>query len=406
MHVSPPDVGTEPWRRQVGRLRVEAVETVVVGAGLRNWVFVKIVTDQPGLVGWGEATLEWKARAVAGAVADLAPLVIGRDPFETERLWQSMHRGHFFQGGVVTMSALSGIDQALYDVKAKALGVPAYQLLGGAVRDRVRMYDHLGGGDSGIVYGAATADRFGEAARRSVDDGFTALKILAVPIGPALVGAADVRAAVSAMAAVREAVGDDVDVMVDLHGRTSIAGALEYGRALAPYRPWFFEEPVQPGNPRQLLEVARALPFPVATGERLIALEEFRDLLQFDAVAVLQPDVCHVGGPTALRKIAALAESHRVALAPHNPLGPVATAVNQHLGFTLPGFLLQEVMRSDVPWRDEVVTGGLPIVDGSVRLPTAPGWGIEVDEAAASRHPYRPEPQLHTVLADGSTGDW
>ena len=387
-------------------MKVEAVETVVVAAGLRNWVFVKVVTDQPGLIGWGEATLEWKARAVAGAVADLAPLVVGHDPFATERLWQSMYRGHFFQGGVVTMSAVSGIDQALHDVKAKALGVPAYQLLGGAVRDRVRMYDHLGGGESGVVYGAATAERFGAAAQRSVEDGFTALKILAVPVGPALVGSADVRGAVGAMAAVREAVGDDVEVMVDLHGRTSAAGALEYGRALAEFRPWFFEEPVQPGNPRQLLEVARALPVPVAVGERLIALEEFRELLELNAVAVLQPDVCHVGGPTALRKIAAMAESHRVALAPHNPLGPIATAVNQHLGFTLPGFLLQEVMRSDVPWRDEVVLGGLPIVDGQVGLPTAPGWGIEVDEVAAARHPYRPEPQLHTVLADGSIGDW
>jgi len=387
-------------------MKVEAVETVVVGAGLRNWVFVKVVTDQHGLVGWGEATLEWQARAVTGAVADLAPLVVGRDPFAIEGLWQSMHRGHFFQGGVVTMSALSGIDQALYDVKAKALGVPAYELLGGAVRDRVRMYDHLGGGDAGIVYGAATAERFAAAAERSVRDGFTALKILAVPIGPALVGAADVRGAVRAMASVREVVGDDVEVMVDLHGRTSAAGALEYGRALAEFRPWFFEEPIQPGNPRQLLEVARALPVPVATGERLIALEEFRELLALDAVAVLQPDVCHVGGPTAMRKIAAFAESHRVALAPHNPLGPVATAVNQHLGFTLPGFLLQEVMRSDVPWREEVVPGGLPIVGGHVELPTAPGWGVEVDEAAAARHPYRPEPQVHTVLPDGSVGDW
>ncbi|HYY11336.1 MAG TPA: mandelate racemase/muconate lactonizing enzyme family protein, partial [Kineosporiaceae bacterium] len=329
-----------------------------------------------------------------------------QDPRRQEFLYQAMYRDHFFQGGVVTMSALSGIDQALHDIKAKALGVPAYQLLGGAVRDRVRMYDHLGGGESGLVYGAATAERFGEAAARSVNDGFTALKILAVPIGPALVGHADLQGAVAAMAAVREAVGDDVDIMVDLHGRTTIAGALAYGRALAEFRPWFFEEPVQPGNPRQLLEVARALPFPVATGERLIALEEFRDLLDLGGVAVLQPDVCHVGGPTGLRKIAALAESHRVALAPHNPLGPVATAVNQHLGFALPGFLLQEVMRSDVPWRDEVVIGGLPITNGYVTLPTEPGWGVEVDEVAAAQHPYEPEPQLNTVLPDGAVGDW
>jgi galactonate dehydratase len=257
-----------------------------------------------------------------------------------------------------------------------------------------------------VVYGPAREDLFAAAAKASVEAGFTALKVLAVPIGPALPATSQVEQAASVMGAVRDAVGTDVEIMVDLHGRTSPAGALLYGRALAPYRPWFFEEPCPPGDAAAMAEVARSLPFPVATGERLIELGEFRDLLQARACAVLQPDVCHVGGVSALRRIAALAQAHGVALAPHNPLGPVATTVNLHLAFTTPNFLIQEVMRADVPWRDEVVVGGMPIVDGHVALPDAPGLGIEVDERAAARHPYVPEPQLATTHPDGSVSDW
>jgi galactonate dehydratase len=385
---------------------IRGVETIVVNAELRNWVFVKVTTDEPGLIGWGEATLEWKARAVVGAIEDLTPLVVGQDALRTEHLWQLMHRGQFFQGGVVTMSAIAGIDQALWDLKAKHLGVPCWQLLGGAVRHSLRMYDHLGGGDASITYGPATESRFAEAATKSVAEGFSALKILAVPMGAALPKAEQVRSAAGIMAAVREAVGDEVDIMVDLHGRTTAAGALEYGRALASYSPWFFEEPCRPGDPLELAEVARRLPFPVASGERLIAIREFREHLEARACAVLQPDVCHVGGPTALRKIAALAEDHHVVLAPHNPLGPIATLVNQHLGFSTPNFLIQEVMRSDVPWRDDVCPGGLPIINGTVQLPDETGWGAEIDEKEALRHPYRPEPVLNLVDADGSVLDW
>jgi galactonate dehydratase len=387
-------------------VRITAVETIVVNAKLRNWVFVKVVTDEPGLVGWGEATLEWKTQAVVGAVADLAPVVVGADPFRIEHLWQAMHRQQFFQGGVVTMSAISGIDQALWDIKAKSFGVPLYELLGGAVRDRVRMYDHLGGGDSSVVYGAATSDTFGAAARAIVEAGFTALKILAVPMSGPLTGHGDVARAAELMRVVREAVGDEIDVMVDLHGRTTPAMAIQYGHALAPFQPYFFEEPCQPGNPKHMADVARALPFPVATGERLISTQEFREHLEARACAVLQPDVCHVGGITGLRKIAAMAESCHVPLAPHNPLGPIATAVNQHVGFSTSNFLIQEVMRGDVPWRDDVVSGTLPIVDGHVGLPTEPGLGLTVDERAAAEHPYRPEPQILATLPDGSVADW
>ncbi|WP_221242996.1 galactonate dehydratase [Conexibacter arvalis] len=387
-------------------VRIVDVDAVVVGAELRNWVFVKITTSEPGLVGWGEATLEWKTQAVVGALRDLAPLLRGRDPTRIEHLWQSQYRHPFFKGGAVTMSAISGIDQALWDIKGKLLGVPVWQLLGGAVRDRVRMYDHLGAGDASVVYGAATGEGFAAAARRSVADGFDAVKILAVPVGGPLPTTTQLDDARAVMGAVRDAVGDAVEIMVDFHGRTTPRGALMYADALADLRPWFIEEPCQPEDVSGMVEVARRSPAPVATGERLIVRAEFRDLLAARAAAVIQPDVCHVGGISGLTKIASLAETWQVPIAPHNPLGPVATWANLHLDFATPNFLVQEIMRADVPWRADVVSAVPEIADGHVALPTAPGLGVEVVEEAAREHPYRHEPQLGTVLADGSVADW
>ena len=204
----------------------------------------------------------------------------------------------------------------------------------------------------------------------------------------------------------REAVGPSVDIMVDLHGRTTAAGAIAYGQALAPYDPWFFEEPCQPGNPLALAEVARALPFPVATGERLISLQEFREHLAVGACAVLQPDICHVGDPTGLRRAAAIAESHHIPLAPHNPLGPIAMGVNQHVAFATPGVIVQEVMRSDVSWRQDIFSGSFPIVGGYIGAPGGPGRGITVNEEAAAEHLYRPEIPITTRDSDGSVADW
>jgi galactonate dehydratase len=387
-------------------LRVTGVSTVVVNARLRNWVFVKVETDRPGLVGWGEASLEWKTRAVMGAVEDLSPLVVGEDPRRTEHLWQSMMRHPFFQGGMVGMSALSGIDQALHDIRAKDLGLPLFELLGGPVRDHVRMYDHLGGGDSDAVYNEASQESFAERAVASVQSGFDALKILAVPRSRALEGMPKIRQAVGLMAAVRDAVGDDVDVMIDLHGRTSAAMGIQYGMALAPLRPWFLEEPCRPDDTAGLAEVARAVPIPIAAGERMGTMREFESLFRARAVAVAQPDVCHAGGVTGLRKVAALAEAAGITLAPHNPLGPVATMVNVHLGFAISDFLIQEVMRADVPWRDDVVDSPLRIAQGRVERPTRPGIGIEVDEREAARHPYRPEETVRWFHDDASVADW
>lgn len=388
-------------------MKITSVEPLIVNAMLRNWIFVRIETDSSDLYGWGEATMEWKTNAVVGAIKDLSPLLLGQDPRRIEYLWQSMHRHQYFRGGAVTMSAISGIDQALHDIVSKSLEVPLYQLLGGAVRERVRMYDHLGGGQTDAVYAPADPEFFSQSAAKSVSDGFTALKMLAIGPGESLVNQDQVEHAATVMAAVRETVGTSVDIMIDLHGRTSPAAALAYGRAMAKDHPWFFEEPCAPGDPVAMAEVARALAIPVATGERLVTRREFLELFTLRACSVIQPDICHCGGFTEIRKVAALAEMHQVGIAPHNPLGPIATAMSLHFAFASPAHLIQEVMRSDVPWRDGVVSGGLPIEDGFVTLPDVIGSGMDVNVEDAMLHPYIPEPQLAAInSASGAVLDW
>ena len=387
-------------------MKITRVTTQVVNARLRNWIFVRVETDQPGLTGLGEATLEFQTRGVVGAVADLGDLIVGQDPLRIEHLWQVMFRHPFFKGGIVTMSALSGIDQALWDIKARALGVPLWQLLGGLCRDRLRMYDHLGGGDSTFVYDSARAESFAEKAAQSRADGFTAVKILAVGRTAPLDGRAALDGAARLMAAARDGAGDDMDIMVDLHGRTTAAMAIQYAEVLRPFRPWFLEEPCPPEDPEGTARVARATTIPIAAGERLCHRRDFLPLLQAGAIAVAQPDVCHAGGLTEVRRIAALCDTFGVSMAPHNPLGPVATMVNIHLGFATPNVLIQEVMRADVPWRDEVVQGGAPIVDGHVLPPQGPGIGIAIDDVAAARHPYQDARAVQWYHPDGSVADW
>lgn len=387
-------------------MKITKVRVQTINAKLRNWVLVRVETDQPGLYGLGEATVEFQTHAVVGAVRDLAGLVVGRDPRDIERLWQVMYRHPFFKGGVVTMSALSGIDQALWDITAKDLGVPLWRALGGLARDRVRMYDHLGGGDSNAVYNSDSKSSFAERMTKSVSDGFTAVKILAVPKTGPLDGYGRLRHAEELMHTAREAAGPDVDIMVDFHGRTSGAMAISYAAVLEPFRPYFLEEVVQPELTSTMARVARNTRIPLASGERLFTTQEFLPLLQAEAIAIAQPDVCHVGGITGLRKIAALCDTFGVVMAPHNPLGPVATMVNVHLGLTLPNFLIQEVMRSDVPWRDDVVHGLPEIRGGYVRPPTEAGTGISINEVEAAKHPFEESTPTQWFHEDGSVADW
>lgn len=390
-------------------MRITAIETRVVNAEMRNWVFVRVATDQPGLVGWGEATLEWKTKSVVGAVEDLAPLLIGRDPRDIEQAVRVLRKHSFWRLGVIGMSAISGIEVALWDILGKSLGVPVWRLLGGKVRDKVRVYTHLGLGDMRAVYETLDAAPLVARAQEVTAKGYRAFKAVFIPYTHYHAPLQEVDKVARMMAALREAVGPDVEVMVDFHGRpASAAAALAYIDALAPARPMFVEEPVPPGELASLRAVAERTKVPLATGERLVDRAEFNDLLQARAIDIVQPDICHCGGLLEAKKIAAMAEAVSVGVAPHNPLGPIAGVAALHFAVSTPNHVIQEEMVGAVPWYSDVVRGPIRLVDGFWQVPDAPGLGIEVDEAECARHPYAPE-IMHTrnaVLDDGTIVDW
>lgn len=390
-------------------MKIAAIEARIVNAEMRNWVFVKVVTDQPGLYGWGEATLEWKTQAVVGAINDLAPLLIGRDPRDIEQAVRVMKKHSFWRLGVIGMSALSGIETALWDILGKSLNVPVWRLLGGKVRDKVRVYTHLGLGDMKAVYETLDEDPLVERASEVVAKGYRALKAVFIPYTHYHARLPDVAKVARLMEALRGAVGPDIEIMVDFHGRpASASAALAYIDALAPFRPMFVEEPLPPGETGGLREVAAKTKVPIATGERLIDRPEFHDLLATRAISILQPDICHCGGLGEAKKIAAMAEAVSVGVAPHNPLGPIAGAAALHFAVSTPNHVIQEEMVGAVPWYFDVVQGPIEMRDGFWRVPDAPGLGITVDEAECARHPYAPEIQHATnaVLDDGTIVDW
>jgi galactonate dehydratase len=390
-------------------VKITAITTRVVNAEMRNWVFVKVETDQPGLFGWGEATLEWKTRAVVGAVEDLAPLLIGRDPRDVEQAVRAMKKHSFWRLGVIGMSAVSGIEVALWDIAGKIYDVPTWRLLGGKVRDRVKVYTHLGLGDMRAVYESLDAEPLVRRAREVVEKGYRAFKAVFIPYTHYHAPAAEVLKVGRLMGALRDAVGPEVEIMVDFHGRTaSVAAALSYIEALAPGRPMFVEEVLPPGETAALAAVAARSPVPIATGERLVDRAEFDELFRLRAVSIAQPDICHVGGLLEAKKIAAMAEAASIGVAPHNPLGPIAGVAALHFAVSTPNHVIQEEMVGAVPWYFEVVRGPIRMIDGCWQVPDAPGLGIEVDEAACARHPFAPE-VMHTtnaVLDDGTIVDW
>jgi galactonate dehydratase len=322
-----------------------------------------------------------------------------------------MYRQSFWRVGVIGLSAISGIEQALWDIFGKVLHMPVYRLLGGAVRDKVRMYTHLGGGDMAAVYETQLSSDpqiFVERALAVVEKGYTAVKVLLTPPTETLNSIAAYNYAAQVMEALRLAVGDKVDIMVDCHGRHSPANAIEFCHVLAPYRPYFIEEPVPPENIDALVEVRKASRVPIATGERLVTRFEFRTVFEKQACHIIQPDLCHCGGLSEAKKIAAMAETYYMGVAPHNPLGPIANAAALHFALSTPNFLIQEDMLEDVPWRWEVVEHALTTADG-YWLPTdAPGLGIEVNETAAQRYPFKQEIiHANTIRAhDGAILDW
>ena len=392
-------------------MKITRIETHVCHARMRNWVFVKVLTDQDGLFGWGEATLEWHTRAVVGAVEDLAQLLVGQDPTAPEHLWQMMFRQHFWHGsGIVRATAIAGIDIALWDILGKVAGLPCAKLFGGPVRDYVRTYCHLGGGKMEDFYETSVdeAKRFGDLACQAVADGFTAFKSMAVPPTMPIEGLKPIHAAEAAVKAMRDAVGESIDIMVDCHARPSPAMGLKFAHALEPYGLYFLEEPCWPESVDGLAAINAAVATPIATGERVTNLAAFRDLFNARACEICQLDLTHCGGFTEARRVAALAEAHRIALAPHNPQGPVSTAASLEFGFSQPSYIICETVHADVPWRQDVVQEGFTVEQKGriVRPNTKPGLGITINEAEVKKHPFQQEVLQRVFYKDGSVGDW
>ena len=389
-------------------MKITDVKTIVVNAEMRNWIFVKVVTDQAGLFGWGEASLEWKTRAVTGAIEDFTPMLIGEDPRNIEHIYQKLYRHSFFRMGVIGMSAISGLEQACWDIFGKSLGLPVYRLLGGEVRNRVRMYTHLGGGDMKSVYQTFDPQPLIDLAHEVVARGYTALKVVFVPYSEPLMGRQYVRQFSQMFEKLRIAVGDGIDIMIDFHGRTTPAMAIQYIHAIEEFSPYFCEEPVPPENVPALRQVREAVRVPIATGERLVSRYQFREVFEEQACHVIQPDLCHCGGLYEAKKIAAAAETYYMGVAPHNPLGPIANAAALHFALSTPNFLIQEDMLTDVPWRWDVVKHGLKMENGCWSKSESPGLGIEVDEAEAAKHPFKQESFATAVAraADGAILDW
>lgn len=392
-------------------MKIERIETLVCYARMRNWVFVKVITDQPGLYGWGEATLEWHTRGVAGTIEDLSQLLIGEDPRRVEYLWQMMWRQHFWHGSGVTRStAIAGIDLALWDILGKVHGVPCHQLWGGPVRDYIRLYCHLGGGNMESFYQTSTdnAAQFAELAQAAVADGFSAFKSMAVPPTMPIEGLKPIKAAEDCVAAMRDAVGDEIDIMVDCHARPSPAMGLQFAKALDPYGLYFFEEPCWPESMDSLATINAAVTTPIATGERLTHLAAFRDLFEKRGCEICQLDLTHCGGFTEARRIAALADAYRISLAPHNPQGPVSTAASLEFGFSQPSYIICESVHDDVPWRQDVVEEGF-VIDPKTRTVKPnqkPGLGISINEAEVKKHPFQQETVQRVFYQDGAVGDW
>ncbi len=365
-------------------MKITKVETRVVHGGWRNWVFILVRTDA-GLTGYGEASIRSHEQAVVAAVNDMARYLEGQDPFRIEDHWQMLYRGFHWRGGPILLSALSGIEQALWDILGKSLGVPVHALLGGPCRDRIRAYANGWFGD------ASTPDEFARRAADTVARGWTALKWNPFRSADRWQRRDQFHDAIACVRAVREAVGPHVDLLIETHGLFEAPMAQRVLTALEPFDVFFVEEPLPPENVQAMAALKRTARVPIAAGERRYTKYGFVDLLEQHAVDVIQPDVCHCGGILELKKIAAMAEAHYVGVAPHNSGGPIGTAASLQIDACTPNFLIQECDPWDVPWRDEILTHPVEVLDGGYfTIPARPGLGVELDEKVALAHPYQP----------------
>jgi galactonate dehydratase len=367
-------------------LKVTKLETFLVKP---RWLFLKVHTNA-GIVGLGEPITEGRALTCIEAVKEIEPYLIGKDPRRVAHHWQAIYRHAFYRGGPILTSALSGVDQALWDIKGKALGVPVYELLGGPTRERVRVYAH---GDSP------------EAVRAGLARGFTAFKTGPAKKRPAryIETPAAVQYATEHFAEMRRVAGNEVDIAIDFHGAISPATAKLLIKALEPHQPMFIEEPINCQDHDVMAEIARGTFLPIATGERVFTKWGFREVLERRAATVLQPDISHAGGITEVRLIAGMAEAYYATIAPHNPLGPINLSAGVQMAASIPNFLCQE----QVSLGEGYLKRPFTVRNGFLDLPTGPGLGIELDENAMADkigHDWR-NPEAYDA-DDGAAVDW
>lgn len=385
-------------------MKITKIETFHVKP---RWLFLKISTDE-GIVGFGEPVVEGNSKAVEAAVHGFGRILIGENPCNIEHLWQKMYRGSFYRGGPVLTSAISGIEHALWDIKGKYHNMPVYEMLGGAVRDKIRVYPHIDGAYPNT--GDTSTDHWVACALKRKDQGYTAMKLGLDGPMKFLENPEIMDAFVTKFAALRQAVGNNFDIAIDFHGRVSPAMAIKLCQALEPYHPMFVEEPVLPGNVDALVQVKNATTIPIATGERLFTKWGFKDVLEKQAAAIVQPDACHAGGILEIKKIAAMAEVYFCGVAPHNPLGPISLAACLQIDACIPNFVIQEFPALDNGWdRGEVyLKNPFVVKNGYIDLPKGVGLGIEINEESLLEMAYDGDWQtpLFTDRDDQSVADW
>ena len=369
-----------------------------------RWGFVKIETDE-GITGWGEAVLEGHAKTVLACVEEMADYLLGQDPANIEGIWSTIYRAGFYRGGGVLMSAISGIDQALWDIKGKFFGVPVYQLMGGACRDKMKVYSWIGGDRPSDV---------GQAAKEKMDAGFKAIKMNATEELQMIDSYDKIDAVLERVAAIREACGKYFGIAIDFHGRVHKPMAKVLAKKLEEFDPMFIEEPVLCESMECFPEIAACCNIPIATGERLFSKYDFKRLLTCGGVDIIQPDLSHAGGITEVKKIAAMAESYDVALAPHCPLGPIALSACLNVDATSYNAVIQEQSMGihynvgktvlDYVHNKEDFT----FVDGYVQLPRLPGLGVQINEELVYEENKTPHNWKNPVWhhADGSVAEW
>jgi galactonate dehydratase len=364
-------------------MKITRLETFLANCGLRNYLFLRLTTDT-GLTGVGEATLEWQELTVQTLVHEwLEERLLGIDPFDIEQTFGNLIRDQY-QGGSTVLTAISGAEIACWDLIGKACGQPVYKLLGGRARERLPAYAN------GWYGGASTPEQYAAKAAEVVSRGYSGMKFDPFGVAWKEMSRGEMDQAEHIVAAVREAVGPDIDLMIEVHGRLSVGCAIEMGRRLERYRPAWYEEPVTPYSLALLKEVKQALPFPIAAGERLYMLEDFSRLTSLRACDVVQMDLAHCGGLWIGKRIAALTQNQDMLLSPHCSIGPVALCAALHFDWSTPHVLIQEYFAEyDVPWRNDLVGGWNPIDRGEFSLPDKPGLGIELDVEAIARRPYQ-----------------